>query len=45
MDGVTVLTFTNERDAVLAARVQGGPVDVEVDRVARGHWTVTITPR
>ena len=37
--------FTNERDAVRFAKAQGGPIEVDVARIARGHWVVTITTK
>lgn len=41
----TRLEFTNKKDALLAAKAQGGPVDVEVENPKRGKWVVTITPK
>jgi hypothetical protein len=37
--------FTNEKDAKAFARSQGGPVNIHIEKVARGRWIVDISSK
>lgn len=41
----SVYEFTNERDANRFAKAQHGPVNVHVERIARGRWFVDISSK
>lgn len=38
-------TFSRRRLAAAFVRSQGGPIDINVEHVARGEWVVTITDK
>lgn len=37
--------FSNERDAVRFAKAHHGPINIKIERVARGRWLVEISDK